>query len=393
MQRKSSLSLPRGVWILGFVSLFMDMSSEIIHALLPIFLVGTLGASMVLLGMIEGLAEATAQIVKLFSGWLSDRLGNRKMLTLAGYGLAAAVKPLFPIAATPMAVVFARVADRIGKGIRGAPRDALVADITPPELRGAAFGLRQSLDTAGAFIGPLIAFMLMAFALFDVRTVLWFACIPALAAVAMLAFGIKEPERAASGKPPPRLDAQTIRQLPRAFWLTCAMAAMFMMARFSEAFLIVKASDVGLSTAYIPLVLTVMSLAYALTSYPVGILSDRLGRRSFLIIGLLLLIAADIVLAQSSSISAMFAGVALWGLHMGFTQGILSTLVADAAPADLRGTAFGVFNFLSGIAAFAASVLAGWLWSASGSAATFHTGAAFSAATIVLIFAISSKRG
>ncbi len=377
--------LPRGVWVLGFVSLFMDMSSEIIHALLPVFLVGTLGASMVLLGLIEGLAEATAQIVKLFSGALSDRLGNRKMLTLLGYGLAAAVKPLFPLAASPLAVVVARVADRIGKGIRGAPRDALVADITPPELRGAAFGLRQSLDTAGAFLGPLLAFALMTFALFEVRSVLWVACLPALAAVAMLAFGIREPERKTAGKPPPKLDLATLRQLGSGFWLVTVMAGLFMMARFSEAFLIIKASEAGLTTPYIPLVLTVMSLAYAVTSYPVGILSDSMGRRGFLVAGLLLLIAADVVLGFTSSVTAMFAGVVLWGLHMGFTQGILSTLVADAAPANLRGTAFGVFSFVSGSTALAASVLAGWLWSVFGSSATFTAGAAFAAITMLML--------
>lgn len=384
--------LPRGVWILGIVSLFMDMSSEIVHALLPVFLVGTLGASMVLLGLIEGLAEATAQIVKLFSGALSDRLGNRKMLTLLGYGMAAAVKPLFPLAASPLAVVVARVADRIGKGIRGAPRDALVADITPPELRGAAFGLRQSLDTAGAFLGPLLAFALMTFALLEIRSVLWVACIPALAAVAMLAFGIREPERKTSGKEPPKLDLATLRKLGGDFWLVSLMAALFMMARFSEAFLIIKASDTGLATSYIPLVLTVMSLAYALTSYPVGILSDSMGRRGFLVVGLVLLIAADIVLGFTSSITAMFAGIILWGLHMGFTQGILSTLVADAAPADLRGTAFGAFSFVSGVVALAASVLAGWLWSALGSSATFYAGACFAALTILMLVFIRNAR-
>jgi MFS family permease len=385
MRRIEFNKLPRGVWVLGLVSLFMDMSSEIVHALMPVLLVGTLGASVMLLGLIEGLAEATAQIVKLISGALSDRLGNRKGLTLLGYGMAAAVKPLFPLAASPLAVVVARVTDRIGKGIRGAPRDALLADITPPNLRGAAFGLRQSLDTAGAFLGPLLAFALMSIALLDVRTVLWVACLPAIAAVAMLAFGIQEPTRSAGGKAPPRLDVATLGRLGGAYWFICGAAALFMMARFSEAFLIIKASEAGLATAYIPLVLTVMSLAYAVTSYPVGILSDRMGRRGFLGIGLALLIAADIVLGFSTSIAAMFAGVALWGLHMGFTQGILSTLVADAAPAELRGTAFGAFGFVSGVAALAASVLAGWLWVSFGSAATFAGGAIFACLTLVML--------
>jgi MFS family permease len=377
--------LPRGVWVLGLVSLFMDMSSEIIHALLPVFLVGSLGASVFALGVIEGVAEATSQIVKLFSGVLSDRLGNRKMLALLGYGLAAIVKPLFPLATSPLAVVAARVADRVGKGIRGAPRDAIVADITPPELRGAAFGLRQSLDTVGAFLGPLLAVILMSLALFDVRSVLWFACLPAIASVTMLAFGVNEPETKEAAEKPLALDRITMGRLGRGFWLVSLMAALFMMARFSEAFLIIKASEVGLATPYIPLVLTVMSLTYALTSYPVGMMSDRIGRRGLLAAGLVFLVIADIVLARFTTITAMFVGVALWGLHMGFTQGLLSTLVADSAPADLRGTAFGAFSFVSGVAAFAASVLAGWLWVYAGSAATFHVGAAFAVVTLVLL--------
>jgi MFS family permease len=377
--------LPRGVWVLGFVSLFMDMSSEIVHALMPLLLVGSLGASVMLLGVIEGAAEAVAQIVKLFSGALSDRLGSRKGLTLLGYGMAAAVKPLFPLAASPLAVVVARLADRVGKGIRGSPRDALLADFTPPNMRGAAFGLRQSLDTVGAFLGPLIAFGLLAFAAFDVRSVLWFACIPALAAVAMLAFGIREPERKADAKPPPKLEFAMLLRLGKSFWLVCLMAAFFMMARFSEAFLILKASDVGLGTPYIPLVLTAMSLGYAITSYPVGIVSDTRGKAVFLAIGLCLLTAADAILAEAASITVMFIGIVLWGVHMGFTQGLLSALVADAAPSELRGTAFGVFGLVSGVFTLVASVLAGWLWSQFGPAATFYAGALFAVLTLAML--------
>ena len=385
--------IPRGVWVLGFVSLFMDVSSEMIHALLPLFLVGTLGASATLLGLIEGIAEATAQIMKLFSGLISDRFGNRKMLALAGYGLAAVVKPLFPLAGTATAVFVARLADRVGKGIRGAPRDALVADITPPELRGAAFGLRQSLDTVGAFMGPLAAFGLMVLYADSIRTVLWFACIPALIAVASLAFGIQEPERDQSINHKPGLNLATAGLLGSRFWFVTLMAGLFMLARFSEAFLVIKASEVGVSARYIPLVLVVMSVVYSLTSYPVGVLSDRVGRRGLLFAGLVALLVADIVLGFSTSVTALFAGIALWGLHMGLTQGLLSAMVADTAPADLRGTAFGVFSLVSGVVTLIASVVAGLLWDAQGSWATFMAGAVFTGLAIVVLPMVQNSRG
>jgi MFS family permease len=384
--------IPRGVWVLGFVSLFMDVSSEMIHALLPLFLVGTLGASAALLGLIEGIAEATAQIMKLFSGLISDRFGNRKMLALAGYGLAAVVKPLFPLAGTATAVFVARLADRVGKGIRGAPRDALVADITPPELRGAAFGLRQSLDTVGAFMGPLIAFGLMVFYADSIRTVLWFACIPALIAVAILAFGIQEPERDQSINRKPGLNVATAGLLGSRFWFVTLMAGLFMLARFSEAFLVIKAFEAGLPARYIPLVLVVMSVVYSLTSYPVGVLSDRVGRRSLLFAGLVVLLVADIVLGYSTSVTAMFLGVGLWGLHMGLTQGLLSAMVADTAPAELRGTAFGVFSLVSGVVTLVASVVAGLLWDAHGSWATFMAGAVFTVLAILVLPLIENAK-
>lgn len=376
-------SLPRGIWMLGFVSLFMDVSSEMIHAVLPLFVVGTLGASAALLGLLEGIAEATAQISKLFSGVLSDRWRNRKGLALAGYGLAAVVKPLFPLATSVTAVFVARFADRIGKGIRGAPRDALVADIAPPELRGAAFGLRQSLDTVGAFAGPLIAVGLMSLLMFDIRAVMWVACVPALIAVAVLFFGVEEPARQDVSPRNPGLDLRTASALGSGFWRVTMLGALMMMARFSEAFLVLKAAEAGLATAYVPLVMVVMSLVYSLASYPAGILSDRVGRRGLLAAGLVVLIGADLVLAFGGSVASMLAGVALWGLHMGLTQGLLSAMVADTAPKALRGTAFGVFNLASGMALLFGSVLAGLLWDGSGSAATFLAGAGFALLTLL----------
>ena len=376
-------NLPRGIWMLGFVSLFMDVSSEMIHAILPLFVVGTLGASAALLGLLEGLAEATAQVAKLFSGVLSDRWGSRKGLALLGYGLAAVVKPLFPLATSVESVFAARFIDRVGKGIRGAPRDALVADIAPPELRGAAFGLRQSLDTVGAFAGPLIAVVLMTLFLFDIRSVMWVACIPALIAVAFLAFGVDEPPQAKQAERKPGFDLRTASSLGGAFWQVTAVGAAMMLARFSEAFLVLKAADAGLSIAWVPLVMVVMSLVYSLSSYPAGALSDRVGRRGLLVAGLLVLVLADLVLAFGGSITSMMIGVALWGLHMGLTQGGLSSMVADNAPKPLRGTAFGVFNLASGLALLVGSVVAGLLWDWSGPSATFLAGGAFAVLTLL----------
>ncbi len=376
-------TIPRGVWALGFVSLFMDVSSEMVHAVLPLFVVGTLGASAALLGLIEGTAEATAQISKVFSGVLSDRWRSRKGLALLGYGLAAVVKPLFPLAESVNAVFFARFADRIGKGIRGAPRDAMIADMAPIKSRGAAFGLRQALDTVGALLGPLAAVGLMALWMADLRTVLWVACVPALAAVAILALGVSEPKPAAGNFRKPAFDFATMRRLGRPFWIITGFGAAMMLARFSEAFLVLKASGAGLSTAFVPLVMVVMSAVYALSSYPAGAISDRYGRRSLLAAGLAVLIAADIVLAWAPSITALMAGVALWGLHMGLTQGVLSTLVADAAPPEMRGTGFGAFNLVSGVAALFASVIAGLLWDQWGAAPVFLAGAAFAGIALV----------
>jgi MFS family permease len=377
--------------MLGFTSLFMDVSSEMIHAVLPLFVVGTLGASAALLGLLEGIAEATAQISKLFSGTLSDRWQSRKGLALAGYGLAAVVKPLFPLAGSVTAVFVARFADRIGKGIRGAPRDAMVADMTPKELRGAAFGLRQSLDTVGAFVGPLIAIVAMAAFAENLRFVLWLACVPALLAVAFLAFGVQEPPRGEAPRKP-RFDLATATSLGSGFWLVTGLAAVMMLARFSEAFLVLKASAAGLSTAWVPLVMVVMSGVYSLASYPAGVLADRFGREGPLAAGLAALVAADVVLGFTAGLPAMFAGVALWGLHMGLTQGILSTLVADTAPPELRGTAFGLFNLLCGVATLLASLGAGALWDWDGARATFLAGAILAGLALVLSVLVTARQ-
>lgn len=375
-EQRSLRGIPLGIWMLGFVSLFMDVSSELVHALLPVFLTSVLGASATSVGWIEGIAEATASITKVFSGTISDALGKRKLLAVAGYGLAAVTKPLFPLAHSVETVVAARFIDRVGKGIRGAPRDALVADLAPPELRGASYGLRQSLDTIGAFAGPLLAVLVMALTANAFRTVFWIAVIPAFASVALLVFGVSEPDRERStGAVRSPIRRQELRRLGARYWSVVAICAVFTVARFSEAFLILRAQSLGVPPALVPLVLVAMNLAYAGSAYPAGILSDAVGRRGLLAAGFGVLAAGQIVLALAAGWAGLLAGVVLWGLHMGMTQGILAALVADAAPETLRGTAFGVFHLASGLALLVASVLAGMLWDALGPQATFAFGA------------------
>jgi MFS family permease len=374
-----SSRLPASIWALGFVSLLMDISSEMIHSLLPVFLVTTLGASMLVVGVIEGLAEATALIIKVFSGVLSDYWGRRKPLAVLGYGLGALSKPLFALAATSGLVLTARLIDRVGKGIRGAPRDAMIADIAPPGARGAAFGLRQALDTVGAFLGPLLAIGLMLLWANDVRAVFWVAVIPGFLAVAVLVFGVREPARADAngGGNPIRRD--NLRRLGRNYWWVVAIGAAFTLARFSEAFLVLRAQQGGLALAWTPMVLIAMNLVYSIGAYPFGKLSDRVSHRGLLACGLAVLITADLLLAAGNQGPVLWGGIALWGLHMALTQGLLATMVAQAAPADLRGTAFGFFNLVSGLALLGASGLAGLLWDQWGAPVTFLAGAAMAA--------------
>ena len=383
-------SLPSGIWVLGFVSLLMDISSEMIHALLPLFMVGSLGMSVALVGLLEGLAEATALILKVFSGVISDWFGKRKPLAVLGYGLGAATKPLFALATGPGMIFTARLLDRVGKGIRGAPRDALVADIAPPEQRGAAFGLRQSLDTVGAFLGPLLAVGLMLVWANDFRAVFAVAIIPAALCVALLVLGVQEPERPAGAPRVNPISRTNLKRLPRAYWWVVGVGAVFTLARFSEAFLVLRAEQVGIALALVPLVMVAMNAVFSVTAYPFGKLSDRVSHRRLLLAGLAVLVLADVVLAASTHWTGLLLGVALWGVHMGMTQGLLAAMVADTAPADLRGTAYGFFNLMSGLAMLAASVVAGLLWQYWGPAWTFGAGAMFSA---VAMAALRWRRG
>lgn len=367
-----------GIWGLGFVSMFMDISSELVHSLLPIFMVTVLGTSMITIGIIEGFAEGAAAVTKVFSGAISDYCGKRKVLAVAGYALSAITKLIFPLATTIGWVFGARFVDRIGKGIRGAPRDALVADIAPLQLRGAAYGLRQSLDSVGAFIGPLMAVIFMIWFTNDVRAVLWVAVVPAFMAVFLLIVAVHEPKTSeCAADPRTRPTFTDTKRLPVQYWLIVVLGVVFTLARFSEAFLILRAQDVGLAIRYAPIIMVVMNIFYSIFAYPAGAMADRLSTRNLLVFGLAILVVADIVLAIAVSPRIIFLGAAFWGLHMAFTQGLLSKLVADTAPTNLRGTAFGVFNLVSGGMLFLASLIAGLLWTALGASAPFIAGASF----------------
>jgi MFS family permease len=375
--KEALTKIPKGVWVLGFVSLLMDVSSEMIHSLLPLFMVTVLGASALTVGVIEGIAEATALLVKVFSGALSDYFGKRKGLALFGYALGALTKPMFALASGVGMVLAARFLDRIGKGVRGAPRDALVADITPIEIRGAAFGLRQSLDTVGAFVGPLLGVGLMLLWANDFRAVFWVAVIPGLLAVMLLLFGVQEPEKKKTHEPVNPISQASLKRLGSAYWWVVGIGAVFTLARFSEAFLVLRAAQGGIPVALVPLVMVAMNVIYAASAYPFGKLSDSMSHTRLLALGLAVLIAADLVLATDDHWGTVLLGVGLWGIHMGITQGLLARMVADASPADLRGTAYGFFNLVSGLAMLVASVLAGLLWDMLGAEFTFHAGAGF----------------
>ena len=385
--------LPSAIWILGLVSMFMDTSSELAHSLLPTFMVSVLGASMVTVGFVEGIAEATAAITKIFSGALSDYWGRRKRLVVTGYGLAALTKPIFPLASSIDWVFAARFIDRVGKGIRGAPRDALVADITPEAQRGRAYGLRQSLDTVGAFLGPLFAVVFMIAFEGNIRTVLWFASVPAFAAVLLLIFAVHEPSAHLKRQAKhPGVSLADARDLGRAYWTIVLIGGTLTLARFSEAFLLLRTQSLGLSIAYVPVTLVIMNVVYAVSSYPAGTAADRMDRRNLLIFGVAVLVVSHLILAAAGNVALSLVGVTLWGLHMGLTQGLLSTLVADAAPAKLRGTAFGIFNLVSGAFLLLASVFAGFLWNRFGASTTFCAGAAFSAITLIGLALLRKKQ-
>ncbi|HAT8179459.1 TPA: MFS transporter [Legionella pneumophila] len=369
--------MPSGILALGFVSMLTDLSSELIFSLLPVFLVSVLGTNALVIGLIEGFAESIAPIIRIFSGMYSDYLGKRKTLAIFGYSFSALSKPLFALATNIGMVFLARFLDRIGKGMRGSPRDALVADIAPDTLYGAAYGLRQSLDTVGAVIGPLLALVLMIIWNNNFQAVFWVAVIPGILSVLVLILFVQEPVKPAGTKAINPIQPKEIKRLSHAYWYVVIIGAIFTLARFSEAFLLLRAYQVGLPITWIPLILVAMNLMYSVSAYPFGKLADKMNHDKLLIIGLFILIAADLILAFSHSLLFIYIGSCLWGLHMGATQGLLAAMVARTAPNDLRGTAFGFFNLICGIATLIASLLAGLLWDSFGSVFTFSIGALF----------------
>jgi len=385
----SRRALPPGIWALGFGAMFMDTSSEFVHSLLPVFLTSVLGTSMITIGFLEGVAEATAAVTKVFSGLLSDYLRKRTFLVVLAYALSALTKPVFPLAMSIHSVFGARFVDRVGKGVRGAPRDALIADITPADLRGAAYGLRQSLDSVGAFLGPLLAVVSMAVLANNIRSALWVAVLPAFVAVGFI-FCVREPAAPQQSSASSPISLAQAKRLGLGYWVIVLLGAFFTLARFSEAFLVLRAQSVGVAVGFVPLVMMVMNLVYAASAYPAGIASDYLSRRILLFVGLATLVFADLVLATALAPSQVLLGTALWGLHMGLTQGLFNKLVADSAPTELRGSAFGIFNLAGGVALFLASVIAGFLWELVGPAVTFITGAVFAALAAIGILALKT---
>lgn len=377
--------MPKGIWVLGFVSMLMDISSEMIHSVLPMFMVTVLGASALTVGLIEGAAVATALTAKVFAGALSDYIRQRKAWVVAGYTLGALAKPLVALAQTSGLILGAHVLDRVGKGVRGAPRDAMVADIAPPQVRGAAFGLRQSLNAMGSLFGPLLAVVLMLWFANDFRVVFWVAVIPGVLAVVLLVGGVKEPSRTQAQRRANPIRREDVKRLGPAYWWIVAIGTMFTLARFSEVFLILKAQQTGVAMAIVPLVMVAMSLVYATTAYPVSRIANRLSHNRLLALGCLVLVNAHLVLASASGWFSLLLGVGLWGIHLGLTQGLLATLVANAAPPDLRGTAFGLFNLGSGFSMLVGCGLAGGLWDFLGSSAAFYGGALFGLLALVLV--------
>ncbi len=381
--RTGSTSIPTSIWALGLVSMFMDISSEMIHSLLPVFLVSVLSASATSVGLIEGMAEAAALITRLFSGALSDRLGKRKTLALAGYTIGALTKPLFALASGVGLVFTARFLDRVGKGVRGAPRDALVADLVEPHMRGSAYGLRQSLDTVGAFIGPLLAVALMLATVGKFRIVFWVAAVPGFAAVIVLALFVREPSAPGAKSSPWPLHFRELAPLGAAYWKVVTFGSIFTLARFSEAFLLLRAENVGVPASLTPAILVIMNIFYALTAYPIGRLSDRLGRTGLMAAGLAVLIVSDLTLALAQNGWQTAVGSSLWGLHMGLTQGVLAAMVADTSGRHFRGTAFGIFSLASGLAILSGSLAAGWLWDRFGAPAPFYAGAILAGCALI----------
>lgn len=378
------IRIPRTVWVLGFVSLLMDISSEMIHALFPLFMAGTLGASAIWIGLVEGIGEGTALIAKVFSGVVADRFGHKKRLVFAGYFLGVISKPVFALAGSMPVVLAARFFDRIGKGLRGAPRDAIVADVTDESIRGAAYGLRQSLDAAGAFVGPLLATLLLLLWTEELRSIFWIALIPGAACLALILFGVED-------NVTPTVNTKHIAWkdlkivITPAFVQLVILGTLFSLARFSNAFIVLRAADIGIEHAWIPMTVVLMNIAFSLSSYPFGKLADKLNPMKLLALSMVLLALANLLFAYAANYRILAAGIVLFGMHLGATQGIFSTIISEIAPSEVRATAFGIFNFFSGLALLASGLVAGSLWEYMGAQYCFGVGVVFALITLCLI--------
>lgn len=388
--------LPRNIWIVSATSFFMDVSSEMVLNVLPLFLNTVLGVKTNVIGLIEGVAEATASILKLFSGWLSDKLGTRKWLAVAGYGLSALAKPFFFFAQTWGTVAAIRWTDRIGKGIRTAPRDALVADNVKPHQRGLAFGLHRAADTAGAFLGILTAALIVwlvksrtgaeALTRSTFQTIVLVSAIPAILAVVVLALGTKE-ARSAGTAQKMRI---TFRGLGKPFGMFMLIVGLFDLGNSSDAFLILRAESVGMKLIHILIMLAVFNLVYALISTPAGILSDKFGRRKMIIGGWIVYALIYLGFAVAKSPTVVWFLYVSYGLYYGMAYGTAKAMISDIVPYDMRGTAFGTYNAILGILDFPASLIAGLLWSGLGKwagfgpSAPFYFGAGMAALAVVL---------
>jgi MFS family permease len=383
--------LGRNVLALAAVSLLTDVASDMTYPLLPLFLATTLGASATAVGAIEGAAESTAALLKLASGWLSDRVSRRKPLVLAGYGIASLIRPLIGLAQSVTQVLGIRVTDRIGKGIRTAPRDALVADSVDPAIRGRAFGFHRAADHAGAVIGPLLAFALLRWGGLEVRQIFLLTAIPGALAVLALLVGVREVPREmpeASRK----LDLRA--PLGRRFWSFLAVLLVFTLGNSTDAFLLLRARDLGIDAALIPILWALLHVVKSLSSTPGGALSDRIGRKPLLVAGWILYAAVYFALARADAAWQAWALFAVYGIYFGLTEGVEKALVADLVPEDRRGAAFGWYNLALGIAALPASLIFGTIWDRAGAPAAFGFGAAMAlAAAIGIAFVAPVREG
>jgi MFS family permease len=363
----------------------MDLSSEMILSILPIFLVTGLGVSVLTLGLIEGLAEGVASVIKAFSGALSDYLKKRKILVVIGYGLSTLTKPFFALASTATWIFVARFVDRLGKGIRGAPRDSLIADSTSTKIRGTAYSLRQTLDTLGAVLGPIFAIIILYLTTNNFRLVLWFAVIPAVLCIVVLIFGVKEStlKKNISRKKSYFLFENFLKITP-VIWLFFLTVFILNLGHFSEAFLLLRSQEIGLKVSFIPVVFVVMNVAYAIVAVPFGHLADRGGFFILIVCGFLILVLADIILALTNSVGWMFVGIIFWGIHLGMTQGLLLAMISKLSPLELRGTSFGLFHAISGVALLTASLIAGYLWQ------YYYSGLIFFVSAIITLVGITT---